>query len=323
MIERKIILDKRGIWDEKIVTIILVSLVVVTVMVFLFNADINNFLRNFLPGYSVPEEDVEVEIGGDEESEDLCQVQIGTIGVPEGEIAFGIGAKQYIFIDNEKTDLYWSGDTKEGFIKLTEGDVKLAEIKKGIIFLNSGFFNFDSEFDLDSEEYQKIRFKILDIGVFDFVKIHNSYYAGNNLLCKDEEEDVKIDYGFPDEIVTLKTELLKLEKVSRGFDNGLKISFTPHIFLPEKSHFKFLYILDGGDFLEIKGASFPFDWGELGRIYPDDSVWLDRETLTKDSWGTPGAEISSEVNEEDRGLYYQSYDESNLRVDYEEIKNKF
>ena len=51
--------DKRGIWDKKIVTLILVILVVVSVLMFLFRSDINSYLKN-LPGFSVPEEDEEI-----------------------------------------------------------------------------------------------------------------------------------------------------------------------------------------------------------------------------------------------------------------------
>lgn len=306
MIERKIILDKRGIWSKKIITLILVILVVASVLIFLFRVDINNYLRN-LPGYSVPEEDEEIDVSNDEELKDLCPVKIGTIGVPEG-------GKQYIYFDGEKTNLYWDADEKEGYVKI-EG-TKVAEVEEGIVSVNPGFFNSDSEFDLDSEIYQKIRF-IPKVDVSYFVKIHKSYYAGSNLLCKGEEEDIEIDYGFPDNPIILDTESLKLEKIKRKiFDYRLKIDFSPYVTLPEDCHFKFLFIKNGREYIEIRGhVSAIENWVDLGSIYPDGSVWLNRERLTEDG----GAKISSEVVQMFRGIY-KPYYESNLRVDYEEIK---
>ncbi len=328
MIKQKIILDKKGIANKTLITIIIVVFVIAAVAMFLFRTDINSYIRN-LPGYSVPDEDEEIDMSdlSDEEIKDLCPEIIGKINVPEGGVA-GIGAKQYIFIDDKKTDLYWSGDKKEGFIKFEEGDVKLAEIKKGIIFLNSGFFNSDSEFDFDSEDYQKVRF-ILKMDILDFVKLNNSYYAGNNLLCKTEKDEIKINYGFPEELINLSKELLKLEKVERGFfgmDKGLKIDFAPYIILPVKSKVKFLYVLDGKDYLEIKGAVegfFGVDVSGLGRIYYDGSVWLDDKKLTAERMSTfeepTTTAIINDVSEKFREIY-QPYYESNLRVNYEEIK---
>ena len=323
MIKRKIILDKRGIAINKLLTAIIVIFVVASVLIFLFRVDINNYLRN-LPGYSVPEEDEEINITDDEESGgDWCPVEIGKIKVPEGGI-LGIGDKQPIYIDGEKTNLYWDADEKEGSIKILrkdsildylKKDVIVAEVKEGIVFVNPDFF------DLDSEEYQKIRF-IPKVDVSYFVKIHKSHYAGSNFLCKDEEEDIEIDYGFPDNPIVLDTESLKLEWKKK---NKLKIDFSPHIILPENSHLKFLHIINRKDFIEIKGAITGFDKVELGRIYPDGSVWLDREKLTEKRPGffktTPGAEINSEVVQKYRGINSPyPYYESNLRVNYEKIK---
>ncbi len=328
MIKQKIVFDKKGIANKTLITIIIAVFVIAVVAMFLFKVDINSYLRN-LPGYSVPENDTEIDVSklSDEEIKDLCPVMIGKINIPEGGVS-GVGSKQYIFMDNEKTNLYWSGDRKEGFVKLLEKDIKVAEVKGGVISLNSGFFNSDSEFDLDSEDYQKIRF---DLGgdISDFIKLNNSFYAGNNLLCKNEEEEIKIDYGFPENPIILKTELLRLEKVKRGFfgiDKGLKIDFAPYIILLVKSKVKFLYVLDGKEYLEIKGAvegvlAIDIQW--LGRIYPDGSVWLDDEQLTAERMSTfeepTTTAIINDVSEKFR-RGYEPYYESNLRVDYEEIK---
>ena len=325
MIKRRIILDKRGIAIKKVLTAILVAFVVASVLIFLFRTDINNYLRN-LPGYSVPEEDEEINVSDDEESEsDWCPVEIGKIGVFEGR-------KQYIYLDGEKTNLYWDADEKEGSIKILKKDsildylkkdVIVAEVKEGVVFVDLDFFN------LDSEEYQKIRF-IPKVDVSHFVKIHQSYYAGSNFLCKDEEKDIEVDYGWPEEPIDLSTESLKLKWKKK---NELKIDFVSYIILPEDSHFKFLYLKNGGGYMEIKGqvvGVFGIDWlaidkVELGRIYSDGSVWLDRTRLTEkraSAFGdpTPGAKISNDVVQKPR-LFYTPYYESNLKVNYEEIKN--
>lgn len=316
MIRRKIILDKRGIVVDKVLTVVLVAFVIVLALGLLFRADINNFLRNILPEYSLGED--EKIIGEDEESEDdWCPVEIGKIGEFEG-------GKQYIYFGGEKTDLYWDADEKEGYIKISKGGARVAEVKEGIVSVNSDFFNSDSEFDFDSEGYQKIRFTT-NFDVSYLVKIHKSYYAGSNFLCKDEEDDVEVDYGFPENPIVLSTESLNLEWKREGiFFNKLKIDFSPYVILPEDSHLKFLYIESRKGYLEIKGAITGFDKKELGRIYPDGSVWLDREKLTEKRPGffktTLGAEINKEVVQEYRGIYNKPYYESNLRVDYEEIK---
>jgi len=315
MIKQKIILDKRGIWDQKIITLILVIFVVATILLFLFKTDINSYIRN-LPGYSVPDEDEEIDMGNlsDEEIRDLCPEIVGKINIPEGGVS-GIGAKQYIFINNEKTNLYWSGNKKEGDIKISKGDIKVAEIKEGIILLNSGFFNSDENFVAYSEDYQKIRFD-LNIDLEDFINIHNSYYAGNNLLCKSEEEDIKIDRGILGDLIILDTELLKLERVKRGIfgiDKGLEINFSSYIIIPEGSKFNFLYVQDRNKYLEIKGAiTFWPDAGNLGRIYPDGSIWINKGELIK---GAIIGDVSTMFSE-----FYKPYYESNLKVNYEEIR---
>ena len=48
---KKLIKDKRGIWDKKIITLILVILVVTVVLLFLFKIDILKTLRNLLPSF--------------------------------------------------------------------------------------------------------------------------------------------------------------------------------------------------------------------------------------------------------------------------------
>ena len=64
---KSLIQNKRGIWDKKIVTLILVILVVATVLMFVFKNDITRYLKN-LPGYTVPpDEEIDV-IFGDEKA---------------------------------------------------------------------------------------------------------------------------------------------------------------------------------------------------------------------------------------------------------------
>lgn len=315
MIKQKIIFDKKGIANKTLITIIIAVFVIAAVAMFLFRVDINSYLRN-LPEYSVPKNDTEIDVSNlsDEEIKDLCPVMIGRINIPEGGIA-GIGSKQYIFINNQRTNLYWGGNKREGVIKISEKGIKVAEIKGGIVSLNSYFFNSDKNFVAYSKSYQRIRFD-LNIGIEDFVKIHNSFYAGNNLLCKSEEEEIKVDHGLLGEPVLLETELLKLEKVERGIfgiDKGLKINFTNYIILPKDSSFEFVYVQDRGKYLEIKGAvGFGFDAGGLGRIYPDGSIWINKGKLIK---GAIVKNVSTMFSE-----FYKPYYESNLRVNYEEIK---
>jgi len=66
MIVKRIILDKKGILDQKLIIMILVILVVVVTIVFLFKSNAFAFLENFLPDLSVGENNRIIEEGDNE-----------------------------------------------------------------------------------------------------------------------------------------------------------------------------------------------------------------------------------------------------------------
>lgn len=308
MIQRKFILDKRGIAINKLLILILVILTVAVTLILVFKVDINKYLRN-LPGYSVPENDTLIEnVGSDEKADSSCS-EIGKIGASEG-------GKQYISFNGEKTNLYWDAGRRNEYVKVEK--TKVAEVSGGVVSINPGFFNSNSEFDFDSDAYQEIRF-FSGIDASYLVKIHQSYYGKNNFLCKNKD-DAKIDYGWPENPIFLYTNSLNPRWVWEGGFRKLKVDFFPYLSLPENTFYKFLYVVDAKGHMEIRGARGAGDTRELGRIYPDGSIWLDRERLTNEYLSRPGIEISSEVRQKPR-FFYKPYSESNLKVNYDGLRN--
>ena len=264
---------------NKLVVIILVVLVVATVLMVMFRADISNWMRN-LPGYTLPEDD-EIglaflsftyssvsagkdlfcsyderrslgEYGGEglpEEKEDFryfrndelesprptvvasdgemvyyynfdlgswnklnsardivfdreiessC-VQIGKILAPERN---GVKNRQFIYIDGEKTNLYWEdGEKAEVRVwRKNKLDKLVAEVVDGKVSLISElileldgkrFFNHVSEKFKEVEKY---------VGIEELVSLHNSYYGGMNDLCAGEGEEIITGWGEREEI---------------------------------------------------------------------------------------------------------------------------
>tara|TARA_Y100000034_G_scaffold98333_1_gene120375 strand:+ start:188 stop:1036 length:849 start_codon:yes stop_codon:yes gene_type:complete len=67
MIKKKVFSKKGNLVTDNPVALILVILVIASVLMFLYGADINKYLRN-LPGYSTPQED-EFDLSGEEDKE--------------------------------------------------------------------------------------------------------------------------------------------------------------------------------------------------------------------------------------------------------------
>ncbi len=103
MIKRKIILDKRGIAMKKVITVVLVFFVVASVLIFLFRVDINNFLRNIIPGYSLSEEGEENGVGEDEKIMDVILSKFeGGAHITDLEEFFSVvGCKNEFDSDND------------------------------------------------------------------------------------------------------------------------------------------------------------------------------------------------------------------------------
>ncbi len=303
-------LAKRAVLaTDKLLILVLVVFVVITVLIMMFRVDINNFIRN-LPGYSLPEDDEIDPSEIDEGVEDSC-TEIGKINAPEK------GGKQRIYFIEEKTklvatNLYWDADEEEGEIKIWGENVEVAEIENGKVSVNLAFFDFDSV------EHQEIRF-VPGVDVSYLAKLHNSYYFGSNFICAGDEEEIEIDYGWPEEPIVLSTIDLDLEKIRKK----LKVDFSPYMTILDDSCSGFLYFKARGEYIEIMGnvlGLFGADWTaidyrELGKIYPDGSVWLDRERLTKEC-GVKLSGVDTKYRET-----YPLYHESNLRIDYTAVRS--
>lgn len=316
---KKNLLNKKALSPIEVsIGLLLMLAIVFAVGYFLFNANLPDIFKNIIPEFSSDEEHELIDYSDltDEEVKDICPNIVGKIKFSDG--------KYFIYIDNERTNLIWKGDDKEAFIKVLGGK-KIADIEEGVINLDSEFFNDNNELNLDSDLYQNIRFKI-EMDKQNFVKLNNAFYGGMNLLCKENIENVEIDYGFPKESIFLEMESLNLQKVK---NNGLKINFEPYITLPEESKIKFFYVLNKKNYMEIKGAVegfFAVDISGLGKIYPDGSVWIDHDNLIKERANLLEAPTETAVI---NNIYekirkdYSPFVETNLRVNYTEIKNFF
>lgn len=300
-------LTRKGMMPlNKLVTVILVIVVVIAVLMIIFRLNINSFIRN-LPGYALPEDDeiLPEELMSDEEIKDYCvNGAVGQIYAPEGGL-LEIGGKQRIYIGGEGTNFYWDADEEEGEVKIwkqgsLKRDVTVGEVEGGRVSVDLDFFDFDSV------AHQEIRF-VPGVNVSYLVKLHNSYYSGNNLLCAGEE--VKVDYGWPEEAVVFDTADLELGKIRRR----LKVDFSPYITVSEDSRLRFLYLKRRGELIEIRGDAPWLDLADLGVIYSDGSVWLDRERI--------GSETELEGVETKYRETYPLYRESNLRVDYDAVRS--
>lgn len=80
MIFKKIISDKKGILNQKLITIILVILVVVISITFIFKSNAFGFLENFLPDLSVGEDNY---IAGEENNDIIVESEVSETQLAE------------------------------------------------------------------------------------------------------------------------------------------------------------------------------------------------------------------------------------------------
>jgi len=139
----------------------------------------------------------------DEEIEGVCpRGFVGKINVPEGGF-LGIGEKQFISINGVKTNLFWKAGEEEGEVKVKSGgkNEAVAEVVNGKVSLDSELFIEMADgrkfFNYNSDIYKKIE-EAVDVS--DLVKIHSSYYGGNNFICVGTEEEIITEWGELEEI---------------------------------------------------------------------------------------------------------------------------
>jgi hypothetical protein len=318
---------------NKLIIIILCILVLLALLMFIYKTPILDWLRN-LPGYQY-ENDTEIEAPEviDAAASLACvdNFEIGFLGTPEGTLGF---REQYIYFKNEagkyaKSKFYWRGSGTDGKIWFLEKDkyvgwdwfntdIEIAEVKDGIISVKPGLLS------LDSEIYQRTRFSERPIELELVNKLDGAYTAGMNRICRKSQE-TPFKPAWPEsEGINLIPISIKL-KAEGGLLYSTKYSadLSPYVDIGG-SAFKFLYLVDQRSFIEIRGNTGGFDFRELGRIYPDGSVWFDKERLTGNKGGIlkskKGAELNIDNNFRIRyNQYNPPYYESNLMVNNYDI----
>ncbi len=176
--------NKKGnLSTEELIVIILVALVIVSVLIFIFKADVLKYLRN-LPDYSASEgETIDLSELSDEALKSLCPVLVGKIKV---ETFLAVTEDNFIILCEEPgvscksafvSKLKWTGDENKGVIEVEQLiDDEIGVINNGEITLNKDVFNKESDLykevkdDLPEEKY----FKSLD----------SAYYISGNYLCR-------------------------------------------------------------------------------------------------------------------------------------------
>lgn len=323
---------KAEISVPQLIALILVVLVVVVVLISIFSPRLWDFVRA-LPDYKYNDTDRVIEYNPltDLNVEGVCPdaSKIGFVGELRGDIGF---REQYInFFIDDKTALtskfYWKGGERDGKIwwfqkdKYAEwdwfkSDLLVASVnEEGVIKVEPNFL------DLNSEIYQKTRFEIQVLEFSFLPRLENAYLAFNNQICRIAEL-AEFKPAWP-ESQGKKLNLIKpkisIEK-NTFFADQYKIDLSPYL-IPKAPIF--LYVVDRGSFIEIKGDVTGIDYVELGRIYPDGSVWIDQERMKIKRSGSELVKIN--FKEEFFGRYnfdYKPFYETNLRLEnYNLIKN--
>jgi len=173
-------INKKGqLTQNKVITTIIVILVIASVLIFVFKADILKYLRN-ISGYESTQQDEELDLSelGDEEAKTLCPFRIG-----------GIGSDDLIFFCK---DFDIACKNKIASKIQIEGDLIEADLE-----IVKPWYQFDSEIGFVSNKRFTIFNEILekrslyeelkdDLPDFKFIKnLNGAKYFSGNLICRD------------------------------------------------------------------------------------------------------------------------------------------
>ncbi len=299
---------KGDIAVNKVAAWIIGILVFGLVLTLILQIDVGMYLKNILPDFSVPKEDIIISSIDNSLTVDSKSENKVCSGSPSGAIKQQPDKNYYIFLDNKNTNLIWDGNEKTGQILLADKETPVAEINNGVILVNQKYF------DYDSDDFQSIRF-ISGSNLNVFAKIHNSYYYGNNQLCI-PKKGLNINYGWWNE-----QKVFELKITEKG-----ETDFSPDIVIPKDSNFKKLYLVKEKNYIQVNaleinsalikisnwlGDTLSPDRKDLMRIYPDGSVWI--QNVIKRGELIQNIELRNRKSKE---FFY----ETNLRIsNYEEI----
>ncbi len=108
--------NKKAMTQQEIVTWIIVILVGIIILLWLFGANIQNWIYN-LPEYSVPKEDVEIDISG--------QSDVGVEGQKKCNTIGNIGDQGEVSLNDEVTNLFYDSKEKQLYFKQNQFGSKI------------------------------------------------------------------------------------------------------------------------------------------------------------------------------------------------------
>lgn len=328
-------MKKANLSINKLIIIILAILILLAVLILIFKPDILEWIRN-LPQYNYGEDRVIEHVGLDEEilagQCDKGGEIIATVGNPRPGIVTGDLDGKYLYYnmrnlgDDGKiryamTQLYWKENPSRIILK-ERNDILIAQVTENAVKVEKPLL------DLNSEIWQRIRFDSeIPLEYRLFPELDNSYLGKGNVICK-AVPDTELIAAWPEntdtEIISIHLSVREKKVIksapdwlSRSFPSLYKntVSFSPYISIDE-SELEYLYLVNKGSYLEIKGyEGYGSALGEVGRIYPDGSLWVNKEVLIEKG----KAKLSTEVKGHDNKYYFPYY-ETNIRSDnYENL----
>jgi len=226
----------------------------------------------------------------------------------------------YIFLNNDgskkQTQLYYGGSSI--LASVSGKDIVVANIRENKVDVIENFF------DASSKEFNDIRMKVGDDFWNVLAQLDNSVYVDGH-VGKDYKQGFFKGEGDKTELIGKRPGVFKIGDIvnldattvgSLDWNKGELTLFFPGMNFVGKVNR--LYLRQDKEYIIIFGN---LDWDidkELGRIYPDGSIWFDDNEL-----GIMGVKINRKTN---YNKYFKPYYESNIKIDYNEVlkilKNK-
>jgi hypothetical protein len=187
-------LNKKGeIATNKVIITILVIVVIVAVFIFLFRAQIVSILESYIPNYSVPEKDEEINISDlpDDIIASLCPVVVGKVKAEEKRILIVSLKDDYVYfcdnlIDGKKkvctlvrSNIKWNGDSTNAIIEVDQAvDDTIGSVTNRKVNI------YPEIIEKRGKIYDKVKNDLPDERYLR--NLNGSYYVSGNFICRTE-----------------------------------------------------------------------------------------------------------------------------------------
>ena len=196
--------------------------------------------------------------------------------------------RQYLTIDNNLTELYYSLENPENGIFLNKNGIneKIANIQEDKIYLLK-LYLMNGNINPEAYFFQRQRFYLdtpLDKIISQLQAIHNATLLKKGIV-ESPKNRINILPSWPENSVGYK-EISIEETDIENYKNKLKINFFNTS--QKNNKFDFLYLENQENYIELKGYTkrwiFPFnffqkDYSNLAKFNSDNSVWIDSKLL--------------------------------------------